>query len=874
MTRSVTSGALNSTESSGQTEASSSNTGSGTRKTGLGSSSSASASLRAIADAARGDKSKGSNPLGAQTPAQTSAQTPAQTSPQTPSSAEVKSSWFSPLAKISSLFQRSKRARDHRVGLVKPSVLDPEGFNKHAQKVQSSKQTEGEKAEKFAFGVLHFNTPQTIWSREALKRVQSFTPKEAQTRAGERALAATHLIHRVDHAPEHAIAIGHAYPKDSAAQELMGHAYLQRGQTSEAQRAFKRAFKLDPKRVSAQQKFSEIAVRNGDQGAATRALDQLVNNGYDAPSVHAALAQSKLIDGEVDSAFGWINNLFSTPPERLSTQDRARALSTLVQVIDRSVEGERNEERLALLQRARQSALQEAVKLNPNDERSVNELLRRHESARNWKSALNEVRALNADSGGSAMLMLREAALLRNLERSDKAQDKLEEALKTYQDDARVHLAAGDVYLESRDYTRARNAFERAQELDPTQPEPILALTQLLIKEARVKEAQAYLEHESAQRPWSAALQSGLGDLKFKLAKTNNQESFYREAAASYDRALSIDPSLMEARAQRARVSLELNQAKTALQDLEWLKRQGYQGDLNFELGQTQQALGQNKLAKGHFSKVLDQDRENLDALRAMGKLMQGERNIPSAKRYYEQALAVNSRDPLTLYELGRLALDEKKPRDAVRRLRIAAESRRQDPKLQYWYGRALEAEGNKRSANYVREAYEGASALLREAKETPTELCDVHYRVGLVHSKRPEELNSALEDFSRASRCVPQRPEVWTRLAESYERLGDRAEVMKNYKRALKQNRNHIPALLGKAKQHLSEIPPQRKQALKTLKRVLRLNRRNAEAYFHMCKLTQSSSRRRAKKHCKRYLKLAPRGKYAEIEREIIRSL
>ena len=162
---------------------------------------------------------------------------------------------------------------------------------------------------------------------------------------------------------------------------------------------------------------------------------------------------------------------------------------------------------------------------------------------------------------------------------------------------------------------------------------------------------------------------------------------------------------------------------------------------------------------------------------------------------------------------------------------------------------------------------------MLNQAKETPPELCDVHYRVGLVHSKKPQELNLALEDFSRASQCAPTRPDVWTRLAESYEKLGDRQQMMKHYKRALKQNRNYIPALLGTARHHLNEIPPKTKEAKRALKRVLKRNRKNAEAHFQLCKLMQGTSRRKAKRYCQRYLKLAPKGKYVELAKEVIRS-
>jgi len=320
-------------------------------------------------------------------------------------------------------------------------------------------------------------------------------------------------------------------------------------------------------------------------------------------------------------------------------------------------------------------------------------------------------------------------------------------------------------------------------------------------------------------------------------------------------------------------VKLELGQPEQALSDLRWLKRQGYQGNLDFEFGRAQQALKNNKSAQSYFKRVLGKNREHLEALRAMGSLMYADRKVAEAKQYYENALAVNSRDPLTRYELGKIALSERHPSEAVEHMRIATEVKKQDPKLQYWYGRSLEAQGDANSTNNIREAYENASTLLNKAEETPPELCDVHYRVGLVHSQKPKELNLALEDFSRASKCAPKRPDVWTRLAESYEKLGDREQMMKHYQRALQQNKSHVPALLGTARHYLNQIPPKTQAAKRTLRRVLKRDKKNAEAHFQFCKLLQGKSRRKAKRYCKRYLRLAPKGKYAELAKEVIRS-
>ena len=96
-------------------------------------------------------------------------------------------------------------------------------------------------------------------------------------------MIATQLLHQVDQATEHAIAIGLSRPKDAKAQVLMAHAYLKRGQTQRAQDAFDRAQRLDPKDAQAKQKFAELALANGEVERAEKTLETLMREGLWEP---------------------------------------------------------------------------------------------------------------------------------------------------------------------------------------------------------------------------------------------------------------------------------------------------------------------------------------------------------------------------------------------------------------------------------------------------------------------------------------------------------------------------------------------------------------------------------------------------------------
>ena len=880
--------------------------GHSTQQRALGKSEETSSQLRSISQAAKGQKSKSSNPASKASdtqnnqpskvadPKNQSAKAKQNTpSPEvktpevkTPKVAPVKRSWFQLSKGLKSAFNSDDldKTGAYAETLNNPSPLDAEGFNNIIKKMKDNGGQKPIKTmETLSMGALHFDSPRTSWARDAQKISDQVNPKDAQTTDGKRALTATHLLHQLDGSKEHAIALGLARPTDPASQELMGYAYVKRGQMRKAQAAFDRARRLDPSRVQAQQKFAELAIKNGDIAQAKSALNKLVKKGYGSPVVHRALAEVNIREGKAGKAFGWINNLFEAPPERLSKKEQAQTMTTFAEIMQTDIDQKRvspkkrteNEEAILMNQeQAKLAALRVAIKKQPNDGQSLDRLLENSRNSRNWKLALQEVQSLQTKSGGSVSLALKEIDLLKKLERNDKALEKLNLARTQYPQDPRPQLMMGKELLKRHEYTKARNVFDRAHQLNPNDPEPTLALTDLLIKEARVKEAQAFLQKEIDRRPWSSSLHNGFGDIKLKIAQTSGQDKFFKEAKASYDRALEINPSNHKARAQRARTLLALNSPEKAIKDLNWLKNQKYHGDLNFEFGQAQQSLGKLEEAKDYYKKVLDQDREHLDALRSMGMIMQSTKKNSKAKQYYDEALAVNPRDSETRFAMGKLLLGEKENKKAIEQFRIASEVKQQDPKLHYWYGRALEANGDQKGSAVLRSAYESAAMLIKEGEQTSPELCDIHFRVGVIHSQQPKELSLALDDFTKATQCAPKRPDVWSHLAGVYKKIGDQKSVMKHYRTALKNNPKHIPALIGTAREYLNQTPPRVKSAKRALDRILKSNKRYPEAYYRYCTLYQPTSRRKAKRYCRRYLKLEPKGEFAESAREIVRSL
>jgi tetratricopeptide (TPR) repeat protein len=400
-------------------------------------------------------------------------------------------------------------------------------------------------------------------------------------------------------------------------------------------------------------------------------------------------------------------------------------------------------------------------------------------------------------------------------------------------------------------------------------------MSELLIKEARVDEAQRSLEAAVSQQPWSPSLHQGLSDLKLKIGLRNGQERLIREAHEGYERVLSLNPGAHQARLQRARSAIKLGDPQQALRDLTLLSSEpAFRDTLDFELGEAKMALKRDEEAQAHFKTVLARHPQHLEAHRAMGQLHARAQRDAQAKDSFEQALALNPRDPTTRYELGRLSLKTGEAKAAVEHLRVTATAKLQDPDAQYWFARALEATEEPQSVEEALSVYEGAARLLRErSSDTPKPLCDVHFRVGRLHARSARQLNLALEDFTRASQCDPSRADIWTELASQYERLGDQKRASGFYQDALKRDRGFAPALVGLARDALRARPTQRKRAERYLKRALKRDPKLAEAHYQLCKLYQGS-RAKARAACKAYLRVSPEGKFAREVKEILQAL
>jgi len=293
----------------------------------------------------------------------------------------------------------------------------------------------------------------------------------------------------------------------------------------------------------------------------------------------------------------------------------------------------------------------------------------------------------------------RRGALIRAVACLDQA-ERLDTALPSvlFAERASYHAALGDADLAARDRVRSTR-------IAPIQSRDLTMLGTSLVASGDTAGAEAALRAAIAQDAtslwawfamgcchfeqgryleaagdFSACVASGpeYAWSHFNRALALAQAGRLLDAKVSYDRALELDPDLIEARVDRALVELELNQTEQALADLRTAVAAGRrEPGVLAALGETLARLGRRDEAEAMFRDLLSGRPDDVVAHVARG--MSRLHFDPSgARQDFTAALTTDPRNALAHYGMARLSRASDPPA-AVKHLDAALES---DPHL------------------------------------------------------------------------------------------------------------------------------------------------------------------------------------------------
>ncbi|MBI4575157.1 MAG: tetratricopeptide repeat protein [Planctomycetes bacterium] len=384
-------------------------------------------------------------------------------------------------------------------------------------------------------------------------------------------------------------------------------------------------------------------------------------------------------------------------------------------------------------------------------------------------------------------------AFLRQQE-LDRALASFQEALRLDPTDARLHLRLGGVLREKRDYPGALEHLRRYVALAPEgDPEARLAAATIEEVEAIVArleerrwqedEARRVRERKEAERAYS------YGRELVALSR-------FEEAVPELERALALDPAMLEAYVLVARCHLARRRADLAVGVLEAAaRREDATAVVLAALGDAQWVAGAPAAAADAYRRALALDPRSMDALHGLGRTRVAEGDDREAVRLYLEYRAVADRRP---EERERLAAVEAYLARQVDEVRAQMERR--------------EAAERAQAGERARAAFQEGLAFLRDGRHEEAVLSLEHARAllpgsGWVHlylglaRTRLGQVEEARTGLRLAGDYAPRGDvEFLRQLASAFVVLGDLGEARKVYGRLLGLAPGDVAALFDLA--------------------------------------------------------------------------
>ena len=402
-----------------------------------------------------------------------------------------------------------------------------------------------------------------------------------------------------------------------------------------------------------------------------------------------------------------------------------------------------------------------------------------------------------------------------------------------------------------------------------------MRIARLLERQTKVDEAIRHLEQAIKHYPKGAELYAGLADMKRRIAQIGgNAAKPLEEARVNYLKALSLDPSLLDARKQLGVVLLAQSKPKKALAQFESLAgRPDFHGMLDVELGQAKQALGDVDGALANFEKALKRDGKNERVLLAAGIAYFAKKDYEQARTLLKRAHERDIDLSPALYYQGRADFAEGMHESAGNFFKRALEEEKSNFEYRYWLARSLEASKTAAGDRAARLEYNLVANAVDKDKRLLKTLCDVYYRRGRMRMYELTLWNAAKADLKRAVKCGADGADTYVALGQLSLNGGDRVQAAAQYKLAIAKDGKHAQAHMALALLSLNDRKT-RATGIRYLEKAAELDPTLADPHYRLCAIYKDKSRAKARKHCKTYLKLAPDGGMARDAKDLLRNL
>jgi tetratricopeptide (TPR) repeat protein len=443
---------------------------------------------------------------------------------------------------------------------------------------------------------------------------------------------------------------------------------------------------------------------------------------------------------------------------------------------------------------ARESALEEAVRLCPQDPAAYEDLTRLFLRQKDFQHSLNWVHSGLKAVPGNANLLLELGTIL--LSAGHPQQALL--VFKDLPDNAKTEFYLGMTYRALRDHKQAQQALSKSFAMGNRDPYVLYALIEqdhdLRDTEAGLKDFRTFYQNF----PHSAWLHLLLGNAYSARHDVANAEAEYKKAAA-------INPDLPVVHFSLGLISFTRGDYAAAIQDFhKEIKVDPAFGRAYLYLGTTLRRVGKNSEALPYLKEAVARDPNFALAYSALassqieaGQSKEALKTLQEAERRFPQ----NAAFPARLSQVMRARGDA---RSAEKQSALAESLSQKDNPVIHGVSPLKDAASKPPESSRLQNAQQylkqgnvhGASQALSEIKDTDVRKDPQYFNLKAQILNLEKKHKDAIEVIQKAIAADPKKPTYWMTQGRIYQGMGNQEEAIKSFLRAGEMESNPAEAV------------------------------------------------------------------------------
>ena len=470
---------------------------------------------------------------------------------------------------------------------------------------------------------------------------------------------------------------------------------------------------------------------------------QHLRDGIDADDLHVAtrLQASQLFyrRGDLNDAEEQLDTLINELSDRASTEERAEALHIM-----------------GLVHQARQDSemaidyFTRALSTDSSRTDTLRRLAQEYERAEMYEEALNFFQTDDNLGEEDPDVILGIVRSHMGLEDWSAAIRGLEDGEELFPEDARFPYNLGILNEEQGNSYEARQAYERALDLDP---DLLTARTSLALLAWRID--QDALAGDDQVRAITERPDQIDADIAGDIAGYYQASDRPALARAWNEEALRLDPNYWPARLALAELRLQEGDVEEALSILERSREEGVQDiRLSAILANAYRQNEQYDRAIDEINDVIAQAPDNEEFIFIRGRIYFDRGNYATAREDFSNAYDLNPRFYDAYFYVGRTALAEEDFSTATRIFRHVLDYQPENGEVHYFMGRTFEADG---SHNQALDSYAEAIDTDPEFVADNPDVLVRRARLLIDTGRTPQ----AARDLDRALEIAPDNPDA-----------------------------------------------------------------------------------------------------------------